>query len=249
MRSVIISIVALSLAGCASSPDEMTASYVSPVQYQSYDCSQIGAELQRVTRRANELYGQLNKTASDDNAQMAVGMILFWPALFFLEGGDGPQATEYSRLKGERDALEQVAVQKHCDPAKKEARAGGEKEAAGAGAARSVLAGQEEGGHAAVGLGDDPEGVVAVALAGLGGVDGISREDAVAVAHRLGVGRCVLGADTAPIAPDMAAEIDFELPRVCLFERAGGGDDLAQREQGGRVGWFGGCLHDDFLFR
>ena len=116
MRSVIISIVALSLAGCASSPDEMTASYVSPVQYQSYDCSQIGAELQRVTRRANELYGQLNKTASDDNAQMAVGMILFWPALFFLEGGDGPQATEYSRLKGERDALEQVAVQKHCDP-------------------------------------------------------------------------------------------------------------------------------------
>jgi hypothetical protein len=47
----------------------------------------------------------------------------------------------------------------------------------------------------------------------------------------------------------MAAEIDFELPRVCLFERAGGGDDLAQREQGGRVGWFGGCLHDDFLFR
>jgi hypothetical protein len=116
MRAVIISILALSLAGCASSPDKMTAAYVSPVQYQSYDCSQVGAELQRVTRRANELYGQLNKTASDDNAQMAVGMILFWPALFFLEGGDGPQATEYSRLKGERDALEQVAVEKHCDP-------------------------------------------------------------------------------------------------------------------------------------
>jgi hypothetical protein len=48
---------------------------------------------------------------------MAVGMILFWPALFFLEGGDGPQAAEYGRLKGERDALERVAIQKKCDPA------------------------------------------------------------------------------------------------------------------------------------
>ena len=71
----------------------------------------------RVSRRAQELYGQLDKTASNDAAQMAVGMVLFWPALFFLEGGDGPEAAEYARLKGERDALEQVAIQKHCDPA------------------------------------------------------------------------------------------------------------------------------------
>jgi len=34
--------------------------------------------------------------------------------LFFLEGGDGPEAAEYGRLKGERDALEKVAIQKEC---------------------------------------------------------------------------------------------------------------------------------------
>lgn len=45
---------------------------------------------------------------------MAVGMILFWPTLFFLEGGDGPEAAEYSRLKGEKGALEKIAVQKEC---------------------------------------------------------------------------------------------------------------------------------------
>lgn len=45
---------------------------------------------------------------------MAAGIILFWPALFFLEGGDGPQAAEYSRLKGEREALQQALVQKKC---------------------------------------------------------------------------------------------------------------------------------------
>jgi hypothetical protein len=116
-RVITAAIMAATLAGCASSPDKMAAAYVSPIQYQDYDCKQIGGELARVSRRAQELYGQLDKTASNDGAQMAVGLVLFWPALFFLEGGDGPEAAEYARLKGERDALEQVAIQKHCDPA------------------------------------------------------------------------------------------------------------------------------------
>ena len=71
-------------------------------------------EMERVTDRANELHGTLKKKADNDTAQMAVGMLLFWPTLFFLEGGDGPEATEYSHLKGERDALEKVAVEKQC---------------------------------------------------------------------------------------------------------------------------------------
>ena len=45
---------------------------------------------------------------------MGVGLILLWPSLFFLEGGDGLQANEYSRVKGEQDAIEQLMVQKNC---------------------------------------------------------------------------------------------------------------------------------------
>ena len=45
---------------------------------------------------------------------MAIGLIIFWPALFFLEGGDGASAAEYSRLKGEFEALEQASIQKSC---------------------------------------------------------------------------------------------------------------------------------------
>ena len=36
------------------------------------------------------------------------------PDHFALEGGDGAEAAEFARLKGERDALEQAAVQKSC---------------------------------------------------------------------------------------------------------------------------------------
>lgn len=108
----------LILAGCASSPDKIAASYVSPLEYQGYTCKQISQEMGNVSRKATELYGKLDKTASRDNAQMAAGLILFWPALFFLEGGDGPEAAEYARLKGQRDALEDAAVQKGCDESK-----------------------------------------------------------------------------------------------------------------------------------
>ncbi|MEZ0262379.1 MAG: metal ABC transporter ATP-binding protein [Alphaproteobacteria bacterium] len=102
------------LAGCASSPDKIAASSVSTLQYDGYSCRQIAAELARVERKVNELYYSLDKAAGNDSAQMAVGLILFWPALFFLEGGDGPQAAEYSRLKGELEALETVSIRKNC---------------------------------------------------------------------------------------------------------------------------------------
>jgi len=100
--------------GCATAPKKITATYVSPTIYKDYSCEQITQELERVNRRANELYNSLNKEANADKAQMTVGMLLFWPALLFLEGGDGPEATEYARLKGEREALNKMAIQKGC---------------------------------------------------------------------------------------------------------------------------------------
>ncbi len=101
-------------AGCATQPDKIAAIYVSPVQYQSYSCNQIELEMERVSRRANVLQASLKKTADADAAQMGVGLLLFWPTLFFLEGGDGPEAQEFARLKGEKEALEKVSVQKEC---------------------------------------------------------------------------------------------------------------------------------------
>ena len=71
-------------------------------------------EQDRLNRRATELHASLKKTADDDGAQMAIGAILFWPALFFLEGGDGAEAAEYSRIKGEREAIEIAAIQRDC---------------------------------------------------------------------------------------------------------------------------------------
>ena len=115
MKNVaLLTLAAVAMAGCASSSKDIATTYISPLQYQSFDCNQVGAELQRVTRRAGELQVSIDKEAGNDAAQMGIGLVLFWPALLFLEGGDGPDAAEYARLKGERDALEQAAIQKSC---------------------------------------------------------------------------------------------------------------------------------------
>jgi len=106
--------IASLISGCASQPDKLEAQYVSPLQYLNHDCEKIEQELERVSNRVTNLYTDLKKKADGDSAQMAVGMIIFWPALFFLEGGDGPEADEYSRLKGEKAALDEVAIQKKC---------------------------------------------------------------------------------------------------------------------------------------
>lgn len=106
----------LALVACASKSDNISAAYVSPLQYQGYNCNQIRAEMSRISRRVNEVAGVQDSQASKDSVALGVGLVLFWPALFFMIGKDKEE--ELSRLKGEYEALEQAAIQKDCNVAK-----------------------------------------------------------------------------------------------------------------------------------
>jgi hypothetical protein len=117
MRSTaVVCAIALVIQGCATASKDLTATYISPLQYQTFDCEQIAAEVARIQARVVQLGGQLDQAANNDAGIMAVGLLLFWPVLFAL-GGTKQQEAEYSRLKGEYDALEQQAVLKKCQKA------------------------------------------------------------------------------------------------------------------------------------
>lgn len=103
----------LGLVGCASSSEDIAAQYVSPMQYSNYDCQQITAEQQRVSSRVAQLKGEVDSNATGDAVATTVGVILFWPALFFIDG-DGPEANEYARLMGEHEALQKASIEKKC---------------------------------------------------------------------------------------------------------------------------------------
>lgn len=104
---------AIALCGCAKSADKITAAYVSPLTYQQYDCTQIGMEAERISARVQELTGTQNKKATNDAVVTTVGVVIFWPALFFI-GGDDATTAELSRLKGEMEAIERVSIEKKC---------------------------------------------------------------------------------------------------------------------------------------
>ena len=108
-----MSILITFMTGCATPAKDIPTSYVSPIIYDNYDCEQISSEASRLTRKVNESAAQVEERASDDSGTMALGLILFWPSLFFIDG-DGFDAQEYARLKGEYDALEVASIQKKC---------------------------------------------------------------------------------------------------------------------------------------
>lgn len=103
------------LAGCASHTKDIKPQYVSPVMFQNLTCDQLAAEGARLRSAVSSLGGEVDKQASRDSTQMAVGLVLLWPTLFWLDG-DTPQAQEYARLSGEYRALEQ-AMNTRCTPA------------------------------------------------------------------------------------------------------------------------------------
>ena len=113
MKKMIAVVLALGLAGCAKSADQITASYVSPITYQSYTCQQLAEEAERISSRPVALTGAQNNQATGDAVATTVAVVIFWPAAFFVRG-DGAQAAELARMKGEMEAIEQVSIQKKC---------------------------------------------------------------------------------------------------------------------------------------
>lgn len=67
---------------------------------------------QRLNTCVTQLGGRLDEAAANDSVIGVVGAVLFWPALFALAHQES--RSEYARLKGEYDALQQVAIEKKC---------------------------------------------------------------------------------------------------------------------------------------
>ncbi len=112
-QHVVATVAAALLCGCATKAENITAAYVSPILYDNLSCSQLALEATSVSSRAAVASGVQNKKAGSDAAATTVGLVLFWPALFFTQG-DGATAAEVARLKGEMEAIETVSNRKGC---------------------------------------------------------------------------------------------------------------------------------------
>jgi hypothetical protein len=105
--------IALLLVGCASKAADVTPTYVSPIQYQSFTCPQLAAEAQRVSAAAAAASGAQDSQATKDAVATTAAVIIFWPAAFLVQG-DKNNAAQLAQLKGQMDAIQQASIMKNC---------------------------------------------------------------------------------------------------------------------------------------
>ncbi len=105
------------LSGCASpSPKHILPTYVSPLQYEQYDCSQIGTEMVRVTGELNQSYREC-KSHSNRDGWFMIGAVLVSGPLALVPAviSDSESTERFAQLQGELEALEQASILKECD--------------------------------------------------------------------------------------------------------------------------------------
>ncbi len=96
------------LAGCMNMPtpeSQITGTYVSGLNYDQFDCLRLGAELDSLSRRESQL------AAAQQQRSKTSQMQAFW---WGFGQGDGIEATELARVRGEQEAVRKTVAAKGC---------------------------------------------------------------------------------------------------------------------------------------
>ena len=96
------------LSACATKPENITPQFVSTVQYNELTCSQLGTELARHEEALTVASGEQSKARSNDT----LGVIFLGLPVSSLSGSN--KASYIAQLKGQIEAMNQVATQKNC---------------------------------------------------------------------------------------------------------------------------------------
>ena len=106
-------IAAAFLSACANSSENVSSAYVSPLAYQDNTCEELVAERNTLRQRIAQVAKDQDDKAGGDAAAVAVAAIVFLPAIAFMAAGED-KSGELARLKGEFDAVTEVAADKDC---------------------------------------------------------------------------------------------------------------------------------------
>jgi hypothetical protein len=99
--------------GCGDRSQDMAAAYVSPPNYQQLNCRQLADAAALISTRAFNLRGERDDSKHTWEIVPPSGApVVLWPTAFMTK--DPVQMAEYTRLKGEFDAILQTSVRKGC---------------------------------------------------------------------------------------------------------------------------------------
>lgn len=103
------------ISACATAPNKIQANYIPTAKYESLSCADLTAQLVDNDAQRLTLYNRIAKRNKSDKIVTGVGVVVAWPALFFLRG-NGEVKENYANLLGTDAALTKVANDKGCTP-------------------------------------------------------------------------------------------------------------------------------------
>ncbi len=96
------------LAGCAASPEAISAAYISPTTYDDWSCDKLALEARRLDAAYASAAAQQKKARTNDT----VGIILLGLPVSSMSGGN--VAPQIADLKGRKNTLEQTQITNNC---------------------------------------------------------------------------------------------------------------------------------------
>jgi len=107
-----VTLVAILCSGCASDPDRIMYDQVAPSHYEDYTCDELAVEIVYIGYRVRDLYQWLSAQRKRDTWLASFSWFYGVTALFI--DGDGPEAQQYKKLRGEFEAARVQALAKGC---------------------------------------------------------------------------------------------------------------------------------------
>ena len=108
MKAVFVIAVTVATTGCMNMPtppSQITGSYTSSLQYENYTCPQLGAEIDSLARRENQL------TVAQEQRIKSSKVQAFW---WGVGQGDGIEAAELANVRGEKESIRKAIAAKMC---------------------------------------------------------------------------------------------------------------------------------------
>ncbi len=100
--------LAISLAGCAGGGHvPQPVSYVSPIMYETLECSQVPEEARILIKQAQQVSGIAGIQSVDQS-------VIVWPIALTVGQGGANASAELGRIKYKFEALERAAARENC---------------------------------------------------------------------------------------------------------------------------------------
>lgn len=103
------------LVGCATRAADVQPLATNPAEFQTWSCTRMHDEMDRVQQRAVELSWIVDERAGQHVVALGIGLMVFWPALLAMRP-DGEDSAELAHLKGRFEALQSAAQRNGCPP-------------------------------------------------------------------------------------------------------------------------------------